>query len=1132
METNIDDFLVSPNFIFQSLANNDNDYVYLWDIKANKYMISVNFAEDFSMQQKGENFREAWEKHVHPRDIDRIDKYFYNLIKSRKTKVRFECQVANAKGFYVWLTNKATLQYVDGENEPVFILGVLSNLEYEGSVDSVTGLLMHDKCEETFSLMQNNKTEFNGCVMLLGIDEFTSINTLNNHLFGDLVLRNTVQNILDFLPENTSMYRFDGDQFLIAGIKMSKLEMREIYNKIKNYTMHSHTINDQAYRFTMSAGIASYPENGITWNDLEKAISIALRSAKESGKNRCVEFTNKMLKEKIYEQSLSRYLFESVEQDFVGFHLLYQPVCFAQTLRTKGSEALLRFETPDKKIISPIQFIPLLEQSQLIIPVGLWVLEQAIITCKKWTYYIPDFVMNVNVSYIQLREIDFCDKVEQLLKKYDLATQHLTLELTESYFITDATNINISMKRLKELHLQVAMDDFGTGYSSLARLSQFNVDVVKIDRSFVQSLHKSKYNHDFVDSVVRLCHNVGMKVCVEGVETRNEQTSICTLNVDFIQGFYVSRPVDEELFFTKFISASNTNDKLVVEPSMQLRHKQLVGDRDVLLAMMDASPLALNFWNKERDIIACNVKVLNLFEAKDFEDFKKNFFRYSPIYQPDGKKSVDKAKEMIDKAFKGERQTAIWHHCDKNNQIIPCEVFVVRIPYMDDYVVASFTRDMRDQMQMEDQIRKFSDRLKAILDATPLCLNLWNKQFQNIMCNKEAVKLFNLKNEGEYVKHFFELSPEYQPDGELSNDKALNCIKEAFEKGRKTFFWMHCNLKKEEIPAEITLVKIDGLGEDGEDLVAGYTRDIREEIKSQKMQQDASDRIRAVLDSMPLACILWSLDKTVLDCNQVAINTLAAKNKKEIINYFDRFNPINQPDGCNSIDKKNEKFQEAIEKGKSTFEWVYKSGAEEEIPCEVSLIRVPLESEDIIVAYSRDLRELHQTLELNDRLTKIAYYDLLTGTASRAKFMEKLEENFNQAKLNQHFALLIFDIDHFKSVNDTYGHAMGDIVLKKVSKFIEKSIPDKAMLGRFGGDEFMIQLQSLSKKELEALMKELVESVSQLKFYDESTTFTTSISIGGSFKSKEDYNYHDLLKRADKALYKAKTHGRNCTAIL
>lgn len=928
------------------------------------------------------------------------------------------------------------------------------------------------------------------------------------------------------------IYRFDGDQFIIMGDYVTKEGMMDLYWKLQSYTSQLDEINGQTYRLTASAGLIAFPDQAFTWSELEKGASIALKKTKENGKNQCVEFSHEMLQEKFYEQTLSRYLADSVENGFEGFWVVFQPVCEAYSLKVKGAEILLRYKTPAGDQMSPLEFIPLLEASHLIIPVGIWVLEQAIITCKEWIMHMPDFVMNVNVSYLQLRDPDFCEKVELLLKKYNLDTKHLILELTESYFITDAQNINDSLNRFQDMRLQLAMDDFGTGYSSLARLAQFNVDIVKIDKTFVQSLHKSQYNHDFVESVVRLCHNVGMKVCVEGVETREEQSSVNLLNVDYIQGFYVSEPVVRDMFFDTFIHSPYDNERLIVAIDSEVRQKRLVNDKDLALAMIKSLPLCLNLWSRDQTILACNDELLHLLGAKNFSDIKENFFDFSPIYQPDGVSSEKKLQEKLLGAFESSQDSFFWVHCTREGELIPTEVNFVKVPYQDDFIIAGYIRDMRVQKAIEEKNMLFQRRLKALLDATPLCFNLWNRDMDNIMCNQEAVKLFGLNDEKEYMEQFFRLSPKYQPDGQLSTEKAKAEIEKAFSVGRTQFSWMHCTFGGEMIPAEITLVKLEGEDNDGQDLVAGYTRDIRSQLKVEAVERRAARRIKGVIDSTPLACLLWNIDEKIIDCNKMAAEMFEAVDKKDLLEHFTDFLPRYQPDGSVTLDKMKEKFQEVRLSGHCIFEWMYQNRRYEAVPCEVCLVKVILEEEEIIVAYSRDLRELRQTLELNAKLTQIANHDTLTGCASRASFMELLSLRFANTPKDGLFALLFFDFDNFKQINDQYGHDAGDMTLRSIVQKVSSLLPTSNVVGRFGGDEFMIQLWEKDFQEISDLLEMISSSIySEPLLYGEHS-FRISLSIGATFRQEGDGSCEDMIKRADDALYEAKRNGRNCGVIV
>ena len=245
-------------------------------------------------------------------------------------------------------------------------------------------------------------------------------------------------------------------------------------------------------------------------------------------------------------------------KDFV---LVYQPLVSADGLKLTGAEALLRWSCPSAGPIGPAQFIPLLENSGLIIQAGKWILDQAFRTCRRWLANCPDFIMHINVSYLQFIDKEFVPLIEQLLETYSLDAGHIVLELTESYFVTDMPALQETFQRLRELKIRIAMDDFGTGYSSLGMLSQTPADIVKIDRVFISFINDAEhvFNHSFIGAVIKLCHSVGISVCVEGVEYIDELEAVCSLDADSIQGFYISRPIPAEQFEEKYWKISGRN---------------------------------------------------------------------------------------------------------------------------------------------------------------------------------------------------------------------------------------------------------------------------------------------------------------------------------------------------------------------------------------------------------------------------------------------------------------------------------------------------------------------------------------------------------------------------------------------
>lgn len=1117
-------------FLYKAVSSICSDYLYIWDLEEDILLASPNMVSDLGLDgNRMTNCFHSGIRWIHPHDRERVRELYRTFIRSDEDSQNLEYQALTADGSYIWLSGREKIKR-DDTGKALLIVGILRNLEQFEGVDQVTGLLRHGSARERFENTVEGRAGSHGEVLLLGIDGFKNINILNSHSFGDFVLRTTAQDILKLLPEQVKLYRYDGDQFLLYGNNVRREEMLRIYGDIRKYAFGTHRVNGCSYRFTVSGGIIAYPEEAHSWGELEKGACAALRQAKTNGKDQCVEFTAELLEE----LQLSHCLARSVDNGYEGFRLVFQPICDAGTLKVRGAEALLRYTMPDGREISPTEFIPLLEGSRLILPVGLWVLEQAVIDCKVWSRQNPDFIMDVNVSFVQLQDSGFCGKVDALLQKYDLPARNLALELTESYFITNDSIVNESLECLNEMHIELSMDDFGIGYSSLGRLSEIGMDVVKVDRYFVKALHISQYNHDFVESVIRLCHNLNKAVCVEGVETKEEWETISLLNADLVQGFYISRPVEPEVFYRKYLTSTYDSRSLVSPIDKEKIQKKLVNNKELLFAMMNATPLCLILWNRQFEIMACNEKAVKLFRADGKKDIIEHFYRFSPPCQEDGRTSVETVQERITEAFASGYSEFRWMHCDKEGNSIPAEVISVRIPYLDDFVVASYTRDLRAEIELSEKRWKFRMRLKALLDATPLCLNLWDKEFHNIMCNREAVKLFELDSEQDYLEHFNLLSPERQPDGSLSTEGAREKIKEAMQKGRIQFNWLHQKPDGELIPAEITLVRIEGLEEDGSAMVAGYTRDLRDQIRAEKAERLMARRVRAVVDSSPLACVLWNMRQEALDCNQIAVEMLGARDKEEVLHDFDSFLPLYQPDGSVSVEKRIKTMNEVQKNRRCVFEWVYVNRNGESIPCEVTLVKAVIgkDDEDIIIAYSRDLRELKRTLEIIDRLKRQACYDALTGCLTREYFIENLNGLFQKEKTDAPVMLGLLDLDGFKNVNDTYGHEAGDMTLKRVIKRVGELLPEGTLIGRFGGDEFLFLLQGREQGSVSRMLCSIVEQIPRMQLEYKGNIFTSSISIGAVFRTQKDTCPEDLIRRADDALYQAKRNGRNRSVLV
>lgn len=552
MDSYIKESGIDSVFLYQSLSESTDDYIYIGNIETNQFFVTQNMVDDFMLPDRlVDNLVGVWGEFVHEKDKERYFLSIDDMLTGKTDYHNLEYQIQNREGRYIWVQCKGMVKRDLKTGSVKYFSGVIRNLEENGKVDFITGLYTHDECRHEFERLVSQGVV--GGMMVLNIDNFSSLNTIYGHAFGDSVLRNTAQDIQALLPEDASLYRFDGDQYAIIYTDADRQTIENIYDAIRSYAMEKHTVEDCNYRFTLSAGAAFFNKDAGTWEEIEPCTALAMKVAKAEGRDKCIFYSSGMLDGKIREESIVNILRECVSDDFKGFFLLYQPITKASTLEIVGAEVLLRFENEKYGVLSPVEFIPMLEENNLIIPVGKWVLKQALNCLKSWISHIPDFVMNINVSYLQLLDERFCGYLEQILEETAVDPKHVVIELTESYFVTDADRIDTTLKRLQEQNIRMAMDDFGTGYSSLGRLTQFDVNIVKIDRLFVKSLNENQYNYDFVEAVIRLCHNAGMSVCIEGVETREDQKGVDSLYADTLQGFYISRPVPANVFYERFV---------------------------------------------------------------------------------------------------------------------------------------------------------------------------------------------------------------------------------------------------------------------------------------------------------------------------------------------------------------------------------------------------------------------------------------------------------------------------------------------------------------------------------------------------------------------------------------------------
>ena len=553
----LNSFELDARLFYDAVAFSTDDYLYIIDMQRDVALVSDNMREDFGLPDSlVPGLIPLWRDLIVERDRTRFDESIDDMLSGKTDVHDVEYQVKNILGESIWVVCRGLLKR-DESGTPTMFAGVVTCLERKGKIDPVTGLFTHDECIDLVERLIGCESE--GGVMLLGLDDFSRINSLNGHAFGNTVLRMFAQSTQRLIPEGASMFRLDGDVYAIVVDGADRSAMRELYHAIHVVANRPHTVDDVTFFCMVSAGVAMIGQDATTAQDLLRNAENALEESKLRGKNTMTFFSSTMTATKLRRLEISDYMQTSVLDGMKNFELYYQPLVDAGTMGLAGAEALLRWNSDEHGQLSPVEFIPVLESYGLIGQVGRWVLERSFAQCKRWTETQPGFIMDVNISYLQLLDADFIPFVERLIERTGVDPESIVLEMTESYFVTDMDALRATFDRLRAIGIRIAMDDFGTGYSSLGLLSQSPADIVKIDRLFIKNIHEETFNRAFIDAVIDLCHSVGIKVTVEGVEESTELDAVRAIGADSIQGFLVSRPIPAQRFEERFLTPQATS---------------------------------------------------------------------------------------------------------------------------------------------------------------------------------------------------------------------------------------------------------------------------------------------------------------------------------------------------------------------------------------------------------------------------------------------------------------------------------------------------------------------------------------------------------------------------------------------
>lgn len=494
---------------------------------------------------------------THPDDLlDDLDN-IAACIDGRQQSYSAEKRYIRSDGTIVWVLVTASLMKDDSGAAEQFIAVIEditkrreneARIAYLAHHDSLTDLpnrtLFRDRLEQAMARAVRNGVR--AALLFLDLDRFKTINDSLGHAIGDQMLQQVAVRLRAALRETDTVSRQGGDEFLIVLGDVRDLD--DVARVVQNLLGRLDTpfeLASLSLSSTASIGVAIYPDDGADCDTLMKNADSAMYCAKEGGRNTFRFYTESMNLTAVARLRIENALRYAVERGELSLH--YQPQVELASRKLLGVEALLRWTSPTQGVISPASFIPVAEDSGLIVPIGLWVLQQACEQVRRWREEgVGDIAVAVNLSALQFRRSDIVATVRDTIAKSGIPPQLIELELTESLLMQNAESMLQTMRELKALGVRLSIDDFGTGYSSLSYLKRFPVDRLKIDRSFVKDAAENSDDAAIVRTIIQLGHSLKLDVIAEGAEVASQIEFLTAEGCHSVQGYYFSRPLPED----------------------------------------------------------------------------------------------------------------------------------------------------------------------------------------------------------------------------------------------------------------------------------------------------------------------------------------------------------------------------------------------------------------------------------------------------------------------------------------------------------------------------------------------------------------------------------------------------------
>ncbi len=536
-------------------ARGTNDGLWDWNLVADEIYYSSHWKAMLGYADDAiGNAPDEWLGRIHPDDIGGVRAHIDAHLRGQNAQCECEYRLQNEAGEYRWMLGRGQALFneegvatrLSGSQTDITERKIAENqLEYNAFYDTaLTNLpnraLFAERLDRTIA-RGNRNPEHTFAVLFLDIDRFKKINDSLGHMTGDRLLIEASARFQKCVRPGDTVARFGGDEFAILLDDVGGIDdVNQVADRIHAELDVPFQLDGHEPFVTVSMGIVLGQGDTANAEELLRSADTAMYRAKGAGRGRHEIFEATMRARAVKMLEMETDLWRALERDELRLH--YQPIIELEGGKICGLEALVRWQHPERGLVSPGDFIPLAEESGLIVPIGWWVLEEACRQALAWQGEFGPMWMSVNLSPKQLSQPDIFERVQGALERTGLDPHLLKLEVTESVFMENTAAAARMLQQIKQMGVRFSMDDFGTGYSSLSYLHRFPLDTIKIDRSFVSQMQPGARDHQIVNTIVSMARGLKMEVVAEGVETAQQLADLREMRCGYAQGFYMSRP--------------------------------------------------------------------------------------------------------------------------------------------------------------------------------------------------------------------------------------------------------------------------------------------------------------------------------------------------------------------------------------------------------------------------------------------------------------------------------------------------------------------------------------------------------------------------------------------------------------